>query len=369
MHIAFFMQDTGVIYGAERATLDLAAALHGFGDVRVKVYLIKEIRLTLLRSALREAFAAQNIPVENIPVRRAFSWSLIKTLRERMDADGIDVLHTVGYKADLHGGIATSFGRKRPIVGTVHGWLFRAELKERFYGWLNIQALRRFTRVVVLSRYYERYMADKGIASDALIRIPSGYPAPSGLDSRTGSDTFTVGMMGRLSGEKNHAMLLRAAKELHRMNVAVRFVIAGDGPERGRILEAVQSENLSSIVELRGYMAMPDFFREVDVLAMCSRIENLPYSLLEGMAAGVPAVATNVGGVPDLIEDGVNGFLVDADDAPAMASCLGLLSEDAALVRRMAEAGLEKLRREFSPERHRDEHIRMYQALLKRRGD
>ena len=351
------------MYGAERATLDLALALQGREGVRVKVFLIEETRLNLARSDLREAFEARDIPVESMPVRHAFSWKLIHVLRAALRRDAVDVLHTVGYKADLHGGIAARLGKVVPVVGTVHGWLFRRDFKERCYARINLWALRRFSRVVVLSRYYERYMKDQGVPSRVLMHIPSGYPAPSAVEPKASSEPFTVGMMGRLSGEKNHAMFLQVAKELRRRRVPVRFVIAGDGPDRDRIRKHVEAEKLAA-VEMRGYMPMPDFFQEIHVLAMCSHMENLPYSLLEAMAFGVPVVATRVGGIPDLVEDGVNGYLVEPNDASGMADRIRELSADDRLLNRMAQAGAEKLGREFSVERHLDDHVRMYQELI-----
>lgn len=363
MKITFLLQDTGTLYGAERATLDLAQALASQPDVEVSILLMEESRLMLTDSALRRAFQDAGLLVVGLPVKRAFSWALVRQIAAQLE--DTDILHTVGYKADIHGGMAARFGITVPVVSTVHGWLFRPNLKERFYAWLNIGFLRRFQQVVALSHFYEDLLGRCGIPVQ---RIPSGLPVATvdrmaAARTRESGTPLVVGLMGRLSEEKNHAMCLRAAARLG-PDAGARFLLAGDGPQAESIDAQIISQGLSSYVERTGYRDTSSFMAEIDVLLLCSRIENLPYVLLEGMAARLPLIVTRVGGMPDLVDEGVNGFLVDLDDDAALADRIRRLAQDPALGQRLGAAGRDKLEKKWTMDRCVKAHVEMYAARL-----
>ena len=357
MKIAFLLQDTGAVYGAERATLDLARGLAARGT-GVLVVLIRETRLgdrgSLLEAALRE----EGLAVEIAATDRRLSMGLARSIRSLLQEHGADVLHSVGYKADVHGVMAV-YGRI-PQVSTIHGWLFRRDIKERFYGWLNVHALKRCARVVVLSRYYEDLLGRVGLRA---VRIPSGLDTRSLPAMPSHRGTFTIGMMGRFSEEKNHPMLLRAAKRLVEDGVTVDVLVAGDGPLRPMIEAEIARLDLRHVVKLQGYVSREDFLGCIDVLVLCSRIENLPYSVMEAMAWGLPVVATNVGGLPDLVEDGRTGFLVPNDDPCALAVAVGKLVASRDMAERFGACGREKVRREFAVEACVERHEQLYAEL------
>jgi glycosyltransferase involved in cell wall biosynthesis len=365
MHIGYFLQNAAPVYGAERATLMLAQAMRDTPGVRVTAYLMDEQRRPLsLRPTLADAFMEAGIAVRMLPVAHPFSPALIRSLRAALRDDGIDVLHTIGYKADLHGSRACRGNHRVPVVSTVHGWLFRPDPKERFYGWLNIRTLRRFSRVIVLSRFYETYLRQQGLQAPQVVRIPSGYAAPATLPERPPARRpFTIGILGRLSSEKNHALFLRVCAHLRNRGTPLCARIAGTGPEADTIRDTLVARGLADSVELCGYTASTVFLKEIDALLSCSHIENLPYSVLEAMAAGVPVIATAVGGLPDLIDDGVTGFLVPADDAATMADRVCTLAADDSVYRQMAQAAHAKLATDFSPERQRSAHLDLYKGL------
>ena len=367
MHIAFLMQDTGTIYGAERATLDLVDGLLA-KDIRVTVILIHETRMNLATRSFRKAWEERDIGLEVVEVGHAFSRALIRRVRAIVEAQQVSLLHVIGYKADVHGGFATKWGKLVPIVSTVHGWLFRPDLKERFYHHLNCWALRRMTRVVVLSRYYEDYVRSKGISGERVVRIPSGYPsreAPASTDAAP-DRPVVMGSLGRLSWEKNQRWFLDVLEDVHkRCQAPVQIVLAGTGPERERLEGIVQERGWSDWVQFPGYMDQRAFFEQIDVLVSCSVIENLPYAILEAMAASKPVVATAVGGIPDLIDDSQTGYFVSAGDRATMADRLVQLIDDPACRAELGRAAREKLARDFSPELQVQRHIELYQAFLK----
>jgi glycosyltransferase involved in cell wall biosynthesis len=359
--VVFLLQDTGRLYGAERATLDLAQGL-ARRDVRVHLLLIEEARLRIDRNDLREEARARGIDFTALPVKGRWSPELARRIRREVESRRA-ILHTTGYKADVHGGWAASWGRRFPVVGTVHGWLFRQDLKERFFGWVNLMALRRFTRVIVLSRFYEDLLLRRGVARERLVRIPSGL-AIGECGPACPAGVFTVGMLGRLSEEKNHALLLRAAALLRAQGVVARFLIAGDGPLRQELEAMAREKGLGDDVEFAGFLSRESFFGRIHALALCSRIENLPLSVLEAMAFGRPVVATAVGGLPDLVEDGRTGFLVPSEDAEALARRIRELTASPDLCRSIAEAARRKLESEFSSDEMVARHLALYASAI-----
>ncbi len=358
MKIVFLLQDTGSVYGAERATIDLACGLIAAG-VAVHALLIVETRLDLSRSKLQDAFAAVAIPFSTVKTAGRFSLRLVSEIRASLIAQKTTVLHSAGYKADVHGCLAVR-GTKIPQVSTVHGWLNRPDLKEQFYAWLNVRAFKRCARVIALSRFYEKLLISKGVPR--VEYLPTGFEVAVADNSASqSSKAVTFGILGRLSWEKNHAMFLAAAAKLRDRGIAARFLIGGDGPDRAAI--ASQISDLKLQIEVPGYIAAEDFFAKVSALAICSRIENQPYVVMEAMARAIPVIATSVGGLPDLVEDGVTGRLIASGDAEALADAMADFARDPARAAAMGVAGREKLRREFDHGQWIARHVALYASV------
>ncbi|MDR0993843.1 MAG: glycosyltransferase [Verrucomicrobiota bacterium] len=319
MNVVFLLQDTRVLYGAEKAALRLVEGLVAAG-VSVHVLLLRETRLGGGGSELSAAFE-RVAPVSSIPVSGRLSRAAMLHIRAAMTALRGDLLHSTGYKADVHALWASQKCRLFPVVGTVHGWLFRWQLKERLYQALHLLALRRFSRVIALSRFYERYLRRHGLHPLQLALIPTGIRpeevAPRAEARRlwdSPADVFTFGMLGRLSSEKNHRMLLHAAarlaQDLDTSPRPWRIFIAGDGPLRSRLEKTARRLGLDDRVCFAGRLDSADFFRRVHVLVQCSRVENQSMSVMEAMAWMRPVLATRSGGLPEQVLHGETGRLL-----------------------------------------------------------
>lgn len=367
MNVSFLLQDTGAVYGAEKATLDLAEGLQREG-VKVVLLLMEEIRCNF-GSGLRDEVRNRGLSYELLPCGGRLSCAVIAGLRAHARLFRTDVLHGVGYKADVHAALAFWRGGARPVlVATVHGWLERPDWKERFYGFLDRRALRRFDAVIALSRFYEKRLVVAGLSASRIFRIPSGLPRASlppveqAERCRVGQP-FTVGMLGRLSWEKNHDLLLDAIHFLQQEGVRLPVLVAGAGPECGRLVAEVQQLGLIDQVRWLGYTKPENFFPKIDAMVLCSRIENLPYSILEAMAWCRPVVATCVGGIPDLVVDGETGFCVESGDARALADRIKRLAENPDMVRTMGRHARQRLEQEFLMDRVVQEHLTLYERL------
>lgn len=362
MNVVFFMQDSGAVFGAERATIDLADGLRQAGD-NPHFFLIREARLASTGSLLVEAIKSRGYPVCLFDVSGRFSVPMALRVRKAFHAMPDAVLHVVGYKANLHARLAGI----RPVVATVHGWLFRADFKERFYGAIDRWCLRHCDRVVCLSAFYERMLLEYKVPRDRLLRIPSGISDIPDLASIGTSghsrENVTFGMMGRFSEEKNHAAFLRAAKRVSETDPTIRFVIAGQGPLEAELRALADRLALRSTVRFTGYSTVSEFMSLIDAYVICSRIENLPNSILEAMAWSKPVIGTSVGGIPDLVVDGTTGRLVPPDDDTALAAAMLEMAADVDRMSRMGQSGRDRLQESFTLARSVAMHQEMYRSL------
>lgn len=361
--IIFLLQDVPQLYGAERVTLEL---IRGLSErVPVRLWLIGEQRLGAGVGAMTTAAAEMGIATERVAVAGRFSRSLIRELRARLRTIKNPILHTVGYKAHIHALVAARKVAK--TVTTIHGWLVRPEVKERLYEWLEVRALRHDDAVVCLTSFYEQRLLAAGVRSDRLHRISTGLrsdqlPAPEEAE-RWPDAPFTIALIGRLSWEKNHELLLRSAVRLRASGQRFRIFLAGEGPERANIEAKIAGLNLGDSVQLLGYVSMADLLPKVHVVVSCSRIENLPLSLLEAMAWGRPVVATSVGGVPDVVAEGETGFMTPNDDDAALADRLQRLMQNHERAQSLGRAGRKRVEAEFSFAHCIDRHLALYTAL------
>ena len=358
--ICFVLQDTGHIYGAQRATLDLIKGLQEVEGWEVHVILFQELRVELpvedFAGALRELGVLCITP----PVAQAYSKILIRTIRDYITVNGIRLVHSVGYKADLHALRASQHHARFKTVSTVHGWFFLPDWKEKLYYHINRWTLRRMDRVVVLSRHYENMLAQDGFE---VVRIPSGFRNMA-IPPSEARPVYAAGMLSRFTGEKNIPMFVRAVKRLHAERPDARFLIAGEGADEATLKQLVRDEGLEAVIDFPGFLSRETFFSQVQVPVICSNIENLPYAVMEAMAHGLAGVATRVGGLPDLIEDGQTGYLVEPRDDAALAEKIQRLLDHPEEAKAFGQAGLEKLQREFSPAQAVEAHLALYEELL-----
>lgn len=176
-----------------------------------------------------------------------------------------------------------------------------------------------------------------------------------------------VGIVGRLVSVKDHRTFLRAAAQLAARRPAVRFVVAGDGPLRESLRREAQALLGERIRFLGWVLELEALYSALDLVVLTSRNEGTPLALVEAGAAGVPAVATRVGGVPDIVRDGATGLLAPVGDAAAIAGMVAALLDDPACARAMGAAARDWVRDRFSIRRLACDHADLYRELLDRK--
>jgi glycosyltransferase involved in cell wall biosynthesis len=197
--------------------------------------------------------------------------------------------------------------------------------------------------------------------------IPNAVDVDAAPRARLEGDPPRIVTVGRLAAPKDALTLVRALAALGPL--PFRAVLVGDGPDRAEVEAAVRSLGLADRVELAGSRAdVPDLLAAADLFVLSSRSEGAPFSILEAMAAGLPVVASEVGGVAELVAHGETGLLVPAGDPAPLADALRTLLVDPGLRSRLGAAGRARARERFDLRALRGAHVELYARELARRG-
>ena len=225
-------------------------------------------------------------------------------------------------------------------------------------------------RYVPVSGDLERWLESVvGIAPAKVGLIANGVDTVHFRPGASGPGQFVVGTVGRLQDVKNQAGLVDAFAALKAMLPAqpqARLMIVGDGPLRAQLEAKVAQAGLTDAVTLTGARTdIADLMRGFSVFALSSIAEGTPVTLLEAMACALPVVSTVVGGIPELVQDGVTGTLVPPGDVAALASALARYAADPALAARHGAAGRERIENHYSVSAMVQAYVALYDGLRK----
>ncbi|MEW6486466.1 MAG: glycosyltransferase [Thermodesulfobacteriota bacterium] len=283
----------------------------------------------------------------------AFLWRLSRVLRRLAP----DVVHTRNWSG-IDGVLAARLAGLQDVVHGEHGW-----------GMDDPEGSS--PRRLRVRRFVQRWVREYTCVSQAMVgwlrrevgvrrpitQIYNGIdalryrPGPEGQALREtlgiAPNSFVLGVVGRLDPIKDHATLFRAFSRLHAADVGARLLVLGDGPERSRL----ESEAGEGVLFLGDRREVPELLRVLDVFVLPSRNEGISNTILEAMAAGLPVVATRVGGNPELVQDGLTGALVPPGDALALAAALEHYRAQPEAARTHGEAGRARVLERFAVDR------------------
>jgi glycosyltransferase involved in cell wall biosynthesis len=264
-----------------------------------------------------------------------------------------DVVHAHKFGSNVWGTLVGRLARVPVIVAHEHTWSFEGQPVRRF---LDRELIGRGSSVfIAVSEEDRRKMIEiEGVRPKKLLFVPNGIEprSPRGSDVRAElgvpADAPLIGAVGVLRPQKALDVLVRAVAPLLEEIPGLHVLIVGEGPERGSLTELIRNEGVGERVRLAGFRDdIPDVLAALDVAVSSSAFEGSPLAMMEFMAAARPIVATSVGGVPDLIDDGVHGLLVRSGDVAGLTDALRRMLTDRESARRMGERAQERRRREF----------------------
>jgi glycosyltransferase involved in cell wall biosynthesis len=355
------------IGGAQSYVIALLPALTDRFDVTVAAYGDGPLRDAAIAAGVRY------VPLRH--VRRAVSLRhdtlglvelLVLMLRWRPD-----IVHASSSKAGILGRLAASLAGVPIRIFTVHGWAFAAYsgVPGRLYQ-LAERSMRSLTSATIcVAECVERVgIATGACRAERALVIPNAVDVAAFPRAALRGGVVELISVGRLREPKDFITLARALARLRRGSF--RASLVGDGPDRSTIEAELGHLGLTDAVALLGDRSdVPELLARADVFVCSSRSEGMPVSILEAMAAGLPVVASSVGGVPELVDDGRTGFLVPPGEAVALADALALLVGDPALRERLGAAAHQEALERFDLPRFRAAHVELYERLLEARDE
>jgi glycosyltransferase involved in cell wall biosynthesis len=349
--------------GAEAMAYQLLSGLHQLDGIDLHLIILNEGRLEQLCKKL--GIKCYLIDEQKLSVVAIIGRSIRVARKIRPN-----IIHAHRYKENILSALAAVFCGRPKLVTTQHGRTEadKVPVHKKIISKINHAFLRWvFTEAVAVSRDTADYLVKIcGLKPEKLSIIPNGISIP--LTSRSVNDKkgrfFTIGSAGRLFPVKQFNTFIEIARRVCRVKSLVRFVIAGEGPERDALQSMISQYELDGRVRLLGHVdAMQGFYNELDLYINTSIHEGTPMSILEAMANGLPVIAFDVGGLKDIITDGADGFTIpEGDKAQFIYRTLELVDHPQKLIT-FGEVAHRKIIDCFSTTRMVEGYQELYQRI------
>jgi glycosyltransferase involved in cell wall biosynthesis len=366
MRIVYILTRADEMGGAQVHVRDFATALHSIGH-----------EVTVLAGSpgsLSDKLVRRGVPFEPVPalVRPIAPWKdalavrQLRSILRRLRPDLVSV-HTS--KAAWLGRLAAKLSGA-PVLFTAHGWAFtegRGAASRWIYALAERAAAPLADHIITVSEYDRRLALAQRIAPpDKITRIHNGIVDRT-ANKRARPDTSVpcVVMIGRFAAPKDQPGLLRALGQLR--GLKWRLELVGDGPRQAEAIAQADALGISDRVRFLGERHdVSAILAEADIGALISAWEGFPRSILETMSAGLPVVASDVGGISEAVEEGETGFLVPRSDESNLTERLRLLISSAEVRQRLGAAGRHRYEQQFRFEHMFNQTVSVYHQVLAR---
>lgn len=322
-------------------------------DVVLGVFIDKRQRI----NPFWEQAVKLNLPLEPIRLAKAYDLLQIVDLFKIIQKYRPHVIHSHGYKTNFLGFLVGKlFGIR--TVATVHG-LYSDRLRAELFVRASFVLLRHFDVIITVSDKIGQLLENMKVHPRKMITIRNVPNINVERSSKTEvsfreeislpPDSKIIGFVGRLEPIKGCCQFIKAAFQVARKNSNCSFVIIGEGSERTLLEGSVNARSLGNRIHFIGFREdVQDIFRALDLFVLPSLNEGIPLALLEAMYHGTPVIATSVGGVPEIIQDGVNGILVPPNDSNALAAAIIESLRDPDMTTRRVVEAKRTINREFN---------------------
>jgi len=330
---------------------------------------VKIVILCQPDSELGKKAKAAGIEVRTCRMKKSYDVTAVSYILKLIKKENVDIVNMHSGRDSLLAGIAGRLSSKKPaIVRTRH---LALPITSKFT--YNVLA----HKIVTVSDYVRNYLISEGISPSKIDAVhtcvdinkfdpekaKNGFRKELGV----GATTPIVGTVSILRRKKGHHILLDAIPEILKEVPEAVFVFAGNGPQEGNITRRIKELGLSGKVFMLGLRHdIPDILKSIDLFVLPTLQEALGTSFIEAMAMETPVIGTDVGGVSEVIEDGVNGYIVKANDPSGLAKTIIKVLKADQRGKIMGMEGRRMVLKKFSSERMCDQMLVLYGSLLKR---
>lgn len=316
---------------------------------------------------------AREAGLETFSVRMRAAWDLSAAwaLARIIHRGSVDIVHTHSSIDAWVGGLAARLAAI-PVVRTRHVSIRIRRRLNPVYRWLA-------DRVITSGEAIRSLVIEAGVRPERAVAIPAGVDLAEfsragdgdAVRARLGLSRPVVGSVAMFRGSKGHDSLLDAFASVHARHPSARLLLVGDGIRRAWVEGLAKEQSLSAAVHFTGFRSdVPDLLHAMDCFVLAStRTEGVPGSLLQAFAAGVPAVASAIGGIPEVIADGKTGLLVKPDDPAALAEAIEAIIADPAAAAARARAARALVERRFSHVAAVTRLLALYDDVIAGRGE
>jgi L-malate glycosyltransferase len=347
--------------GAEVMASHLLKGLQRSGQIELTCILLNESRLA---HELRKT----GLNVLVLDESKLSFFQISQRIRHALSTSHPNILHAHRLKENLLAFIASKIFREMRLVSTQHGLpenhgshLLSAKIKQKANEWV---LAKKYDLLVSVSDDIRKfYTKVPGMNAEKVTVIHNGIEIPSVVSKRVSDTPFLAGSSGRLFQVKDYQLMVRIAMDLGLEGIS--FSLAGEGPERMKLEKFISDNHLTGKFELKGHVDdMSSFYSGIDLYLNTSIHEGIPVSILEAMAWGLPVVAPRVGGIPEIITDGEEGFLIDGREPRDFAEKIRLLCQDVELRRLMGAKARARVEQCFSVHAMTEGYLKIYHELL-----
>lgn len=369
--VAIHLTSTGGFYGAERVIVELATYLRDQGWDSHVVALEGAGATEIVERAAGEGVSAEAF----VSSGRLDFLSMVRRLRSLLRRYPRAVVHSHGYKPDILLSLLR-VPRRLICLSTCHGW-YSLSRKERLLERLNKRAVRGFDRVIAVSEKIERELKDNGVPAQKVAFVRNGIAALRACTNARARVREEMGVaaeepvivqIGRIGYPKRNELLLEAVTSLP-AHLRPHVWLVGEGEQKTMLMDLARRRGLHARVRFCGYRSdIPDILAAADVLAVTSDTEGMPITILEAMAMRCAVVATRVGAIPHVLQDGRDAWLVTPGNQAELTTALAEALGRPAAAKARAECAYQEYQREYSRDSMGSRYLEIYESVWARRG-
>ena len=330
--------------------------------------------IVLNEGMLADGLRNLEIPVSVVDERHKSFFQIFRNVRNIIIQISPDIIHSHRLKENILAYFSSKGNKKIQLICTEHGMpepinktlkTIKNRLLLNYQYWI---LSRHFKHIIVVSKDMRNIYIEKlGFKNNQILYIHNGTEIPESNIMKNNGNNYVVGSAGRFFPIKDYPLMVEIAREVLQETGNVRFKLAGDGPEKERIISLIRRYGIEESFSLTGFIDnMAPFYDGLNLYINTSIHEGLPMSILEAMAHGLPVIAPNTGGIKEIIQNGIEGYLIDGRNPKMFAEKCIQLCEDNILNQKMGNASREKVINEYSLDKMAQNYYNLYSNVLEK---